>query len=401
MKRKSIIALLLVFVCLLSACAGNKDTNITDNNESSYTPDQSKDPVVESAYSDYGLFPVEYLYDEDDENYTIFKEVQGSITNIEHGGTFPAFLVGTTFYIQEYGQIIKLIELNETPDDILYFDSIELGDNLYSYFDGKITNYDPTHTTRFENIEFNPKTDFISKLGMSSFFFLTSKQEDGTYLNKYYEGADGNEMSLHNEQIIDEFENAMGDTLNIKDVVVLKDKYNGYMIYCITEDNELYKLGNSSRHTFEMSSKTPIVTDVQNVYAPDTISTALVTPIYSKLYDNTTLYSVACGEDLFDTEDNIEISFMLPDGHKTEEIKSISDLNGKLVVIFDNNDVYVSEEILDTREAAYSFVKLDGISKLMNEGKVKDIAGTTLSARGDNLYVLMNDGILYYYEFRL
>lgn len=50
----------------------------------------------------------------------------------------------------------------------------------------------------------------------------------------------------------------------------------------------------------------------------------------------------------------------------------------------------------------YELRRLENISNKLKNVKIAEITGTTLSILlVDNIYILMNDGVLYYYEFEL
>ena len=387
-----------------------KDDSFLDSSNHTETSDyapsddgdlETNEKVEKSPYESFEIFPVENLYAPDKENYKIIKEFQGSISAIEQGLGIPVFLVKNKVYREEFGNIVEILELNEEPDDIFYFNSLELGESLFSYFDGKITRYSRVEIS-FENIEFNEETDFIPEMGGSSYFFLISKQSDNTYLNQYYEASKGKDMALYSEQIVEEFRTSKSVAIDVKAILALRNRYHGYSVYCLTANNELYEVGNVSRRVFEMNTSKPMLTDVKTVYAPAGLAMELTSPVYSKIGgSDTVVYSTVMGEKITTRDDEVEVSFILPDGHNAEEIETIFDVKDKLVYVFHNGDTYITDEISSTDEKAYELRKLENISNLMKDGKVVEITGTTTSILvGENIYILMNDGVLYYYEVR-
>lgn len=206
------------------------------------------------------------------------------------------------------------------------------------------------------------------------------------------------EIEFYGQDQVEGYETADLNPINVKKIIPLKSNMYGYRVYIITDNGELYCADSGSVIQGQMAMETsnPIASNVENVLSPSDVGNNLTLPVYSKIGDTSALYSEVPGADLIDTSDNLEISFVLPDGHTAAEVKDIIQVSDKLVFIFNNGDTYYTDDIQDEEQTSYEMNKLDDISSLNSEGSILDMAGAT--AMDDNIYILMKDGKLYYKE---
>ena len=414
-NKRNIIILICVILIIVIACIiggkliGNKNENsnsnsmgssnndVNDNSDNS-TKDNSNNVIESDEYESSEILLVENLYDEDNETYRAIKEIQGKISAIGDTGDFPVLLEEKTLYLNSYGTLKSVIEFSETPDEILFFDNMNIGENVFFYKDGKISCYDLDSEARFENIDFDTKTDFIPEIKSSASLYIISKTSEG-YTIKYYGKENSSKpLELYSEKSLEEIITKDGEKIDMKELVVIKNNIYGYSIYCITNDNDVYQVDEIEKDSIEMATKAPIITNVDKIYQIPNVGTNLTLPIYSKIGDETAVYSGAPGASLMDTSDNFEISFTMPDGHKASEIKDIFQVSGSLIFVFENGDTYITDEIEEEDKNIYEMTKLEAISELNSEGKIVDMAGSEIF--NDNIYILMDNGKLYYSEVK-
>ena len=206
------------------------------------------------------------------------------------------------------------------------------------------------------------------------------------------------EIEFYGQDRVEGYETADLNPINVKKIIPLKSNMYGYRVYIITDSGELYCADSGSviQGQMTMETSSPIASNVENVLSPSDVGNNLTLPVYSKIGDTSALYSEVPGADLIYTSDNLEISFVLPDGHTAAEVKDIIQVSDKLVFIFNNGDTYYTDDIQDEEQTSYEMNKLDDISSLNSEGSILDMAGAT--AMDDNIYILMKDGKLYYKE---
>lgn len=395
MKR---IILAVTILLILTGCDKTKQ-QLDDNN-----PNLKNEEVV-GKYETENIKLLNRQYNSkynEEENIAFLDEVQGHITHIDNGGTSPIIVANNKLYFAEYGFYMEKASFPSTPDSILFFDNMTIGENVYYFKDDKISLYsaDGDGGVFFDNIEFNKDTDFVIELGLSSYFFMMTKK-DNSYNIKYYERDERtNQIELYSEKVLRRVETPDYNEIEFEDFIVITSNRYGYCLYVITDDNDVYWVDEvNSNGTITTSTKTPYITNVDKIFASADVGNNLPLPIYSKIGDSTNLYSGSPGNDIFDTSDNLEISFQIPDNHTTKEIKDIFQISDYLVFVFNNGDVYITDEIEKEDKDNYEMKKLDDITKLNNEGKVIDMAGS--SVMDNNLYLLMDDGKLYYKEIEL
>lgn len=408
MKRNRVIAALLAVGLLLSlaGCAGGDVSNekedipaITDteNVQPEVGPTDPETPAAEFE-TEY-IRPLEELYAGDEEDFAHIQALQGHITQIDNGGTAPVFVAEGKLYIAPYGEYEEKVTFPDTPDDILFFDSLNRGESVYYLKGGSLSLYDAAYGEgpMFTDIPFDPETDFIAKLGSDSYFFLVSETTDGYVIRYYLRDDESGEMQLDSEIPLSEIENREFEDTAIAGLIALPGKQNGYSIYLLTTSGELYVVDDiNTNGEIHVNTAAPSLSGVERVFAPADAGNLLTVPIYSRPGDEKAVYSGVPGESLADVEDNLEISFPMPGDHTALEIRDIFQISDRLAFVFDNGDVYVSGEISDTEAAAYELEKLEDVSELNRMGDILDMAGA--SVRDDNLYLLMSDGEIYYRE---
>lgn len=392
--KKNLPILILVILLVITGCGKKENANANSQNNMAF-----------GKYETESIKLLNKLYDEE-ENIEFLNEVQGHITHIDNGGTAPVIVANNKFFSTDFGIYSQKIKFPNKPSSIIFFDSPEIGESVYYINKNKINLYEAdkkTDNVVFENIDFNKDTDFIPEESWGSTLNIVRKN-DNNYIVKYYEiNNDTNKLEFHSQSVLNRVQTSYGDELiGDKLNVVISNKY-GYCVYFITKNNEAYWINEayvsvgkySSVGGLRATSKTPYLTNVDKIYASADVGNNLSRPIYSKIGEQEVLYSYVPGSDILDSSDDLEISFQLPDGHKASEIKDIFQVSDYLVFVIDNN-VYITDEIQAKSRNTYDMKKLEDISKLNNTGKIVDMAGA--STLNNNIYVLMDDGKIYYQE---
>ncbi len=399
---KKVLSLLLAAMLALSAvsCSGDRDDTDSPADVSVAGEDaagaagEGSDEATTGEFETEAIKLINGLYDEEDVKR--IEAIQGHITHIDNGGTFPVLIADNTVYSEDYGTLKEKFSLPATPDSIVYFDNISIGENLLYFKNGKLSLYPADeYGIRFTDMEFNEETDFVGEIGMSSFFYIVRKKNDG-YILEYYENDDGNgAFVLESQKPLEIVETSDVKELSVKEIIPLHSNSSGYCVYILTESNDVYELDSvNSNGSLTMTSSSSIASNVDKIIAPADVTTYLTMPIYSKVGDGTRLYSGAPGADLMETSDNFEIAFVLPDGHTPEEVTDVFRASDKLVFIFANGDTYCTDDIEKEEQTSYDMTKLADVSQLKADGTILDMAGAT--TLDDNLYMLMSDGKLYY-----
>ena len=396
-----LLAALLAFT--VAGCSGDPDDARSTGNapssagtdaagESSAGDGNGQGEAAAGEFETEEIKLIDGLYDEEDVER--IHSIQGHITHIDNGGTFPVLLADNKVYSEDYGTLKEIISLPETPDDILYFDSSSIGENLLCFKDGKISLYPAKeYGIGFTGLTFNAETDFVGEIGTSSFFNLVRREDDGYHI-AYYEKEDENgTFTLKSQKPLKAVETPDVEALSVKEIIPLRSNSDGYCVYVLTDSNDVYEIGNvNSNGKMTTVSSAPLASNVDTVLAP--AETYLTVPIYSKAGDTANLYSAAPGASLTDASDNSEVSFVLPDSHTPSEVSDIFRVSDKLVFVFANGDTYFTDDIEKEDRTSYEMVKLDDVSQFHADGAIRDMAGAEVM--DDNLYMLMSDGKLYY-----
>lgn len=393
-----IITVLIIVIGLTIFLFINNKQDNTDEIKTHISVQDTKDPITSGQYENSEIFLAENSYNETDKNYNTLKEIQGKISSIHMASTFPVILSENNFYIQSHGILSKKLSFDQTPNNLQYFDSRTYGHTVFEFYNGKVNCFDVDSGTLFKNIEFNPDTDYISEVDLSLSFFILSKQENGYIIKHYYKEDDT--CKLIEETTLENFKNSNLENISVKEIVSLPSPRYGYVIYCITNQNEAYIVKDADSSTLKMETSTPLITNVNKILMPSNPSTDVSLPIYSKIGDELKVYSGTMGKSLTDFSDDFEISFIMPDSHRASEIKEILNCSNSLVFVFNNGDTYITDEIDRKKEnhTTYEMRKLETISKLNSEGKILDMEGCT--GFFDKIYLLMNDKKLYYMDVK-
>ena len=350
--------------------------------------------VTAGEFETEGIKLINGLYDEEDA--ALIDSLQGHITHIDNGGTFPVLIADNKVYSEDYGALKEMFSLPAAPDSVIYFDNSSIGENILYFKGGKLSLYPADeYGIRFADIDFNEETDFVGEIGMSSFFNIVRKENDG-YIIDYYEDDDGSgAFALKSQKPLGTVETSDVEVLSVKEIIPLRSNSSGYYVYVLTDSNDVYALDSvNSNGSMTMMSAEPIVSNAEMIIAPADVTTYLTVPIYSKIGDSANLYSGAPGDSLTETSDNFEITFVLPDGHTPSEVADVFRVSDKLVFVFANGDTYFTDDIEKEDRTSYEMAKLEDISPLKADGSILDMAGATTF--DDNLYMLMSDGKLYY-----
>lgn len=123
--KKLIIVLALLLVSLSVAGCGSSDQPTDDSSKDAGNGTEAAAGEFESE--DIKL--INGLYDEED--LELINSIQGNITHIDNGGTFPVLVANDKVYTEDYGTLKEFVSLNAAPDSILYFDNVEIGQNIF------------------------------------------------------------------------------------------------------------------------------------------------------------------------------------------------------------------------------------------------------------------------------
>ena len=380
-----------------STASSTESSNTVSSDDVSYT--ESSETVSDESQStslSENIIRLEELYEDDDERHTLIEGLQGKIKYIEQDGTSLVFLADNKLYVSKYSTLSSQIELPDNPQWIQYFDNLNIGGNLYYYADNKISLYNNYGDFRFKDIDFNIETD-CAYTSLGNALFVLSEQSDG-YMIKHYEVDDEHTVTSYEENMLTEYKNSNGEDITdqIKEVKVIPSNEDGFALYCITKNNELYCVSSIHTTSLVMTTAEPVITNIDELYVSSYMATYMATPIYSKVGDETTVYSMAPGASLSESEDNLEISFLMPDGHVPSEIKEVSESYGMLIFVFSNGDTYITNEIEDDKQTEYQMTRLDEISELNADGKVIDMVGGG-SVLEKYIYLLTDTNELYAY----
>lgn len=411
MKKKLFISMLCASMLFSCAACGSNPTS-TENasdvtTESANHSDQDYMETMESSeeesalvssdeeQSDTAIIRAEELYEDDDENRALMESLQGKIQFLDQSDVSVMMYAENKVYTNKYSDIITVAELGEQPEWIQYFENVNVTERVLYYANGKINCYKNSGVD-FADIDFDPETDFIAGMGMGS-LYVASRQDNGYVMKGYEENND--EWVLQSENLITRFENNMGDDISaeIKDILVVLGNVNGYEVYCRTNDNALYRVDRAREDGFYMTTSDPIAANVESIYGVASSTTNTV-PIHSKAGDENAVYAASHGRSMASNDDDFEITFMMPDGHKPDEIKDIFEANSSIVFVFENGDTYITDEIEEIERDTYEMKKLEEISALNSEGKIIDMSGDASSLFSKNIYILMDTNELYYYE---
>lgn len=406
---KKILSLLCAVILAVSVvgCGGNAQEAVSIPDESipeaDVNPDtdmgsssEGENEPIETSNGEFETEEIKLIDDLYDTDTELIDTIQGNITNIDNGGTFPVLIADNKVYADNYGTLKEFLTLPAEPDDIIYFSNSSIGENLLYFKDGKLSLFPFNgYGIQFTNIDFAAATDFVGEIGTSSYFNIV-RQDDTGYVIEYYENnGEGSEFSLESQKPLKSVETPDVEGLTVKQIVPLKSNNNSYSVYVLTDNNDIYALdGVNSDGSMTVLTSEPIASGVELIIAPSDISTYLTTPLYSKMGDNTALYSEVSGASLIDTSDNFEVTFVLPDDHTPSEVADVFRVSDKLVFVFSNGDTYFTDDIEKDGQSAYEMTKLEEVSKLNADGTILDMAGA--STFDNNLYILMSDGKLYY-----
>ncbi len=411
----SVIGILLLGGVTVAAVAGISSTKeyndqITEESyvENDYTEERTENENVgaeeeseemlneTSAYEDGDILPAEKLFSEGEEAYTKMESLQGQIVALD-GASEPTFMAGNTTYTIAYSTLLE----NSVAENAAWmrcFDSLDYGRTILVYtIESKLSAYKESGEPIFVDLDYNDETDFIADLSLSTLHII--RRQGNEYIIFYYDFEDDGTLTLIEQNVITEYvyEDGTGVSEGIKELVVVPSSVNvtGNRIYYLSDNNNWYIVENCiGRGKLEMDD-TPLLTNIDRMYYDNSVwQTA--SPIYAKVGDTTRIYTKIMGEDWTSDEDNAEISFVLPDGYTTNDIKNILGSVDCPMIEFTNGDVYYAEEIDDEVAAEYTFTKLETVSELNASGKIIQMVGPFWM--DDTLYILMDDNKLYYLE---
>lgn len=384
-----VVLSLTLVSCKVEAPNGNYSTEST--NSVVATPDSTTE-IIKDEFETENIHLAEGVFKDNENNFKLINSSQGSITFLDNGNTFPAFVSNNKLYINSYGKLTSYFELEDNPDEILFFNNNNYGYNLFTFKDNKISHLSESSGSTFKNIKFNPEEDFIFDVKIDDSFNVVSRDDTGLIINNYKKNS--NNTYEFTESYSAEFYDVKENSIDIVKTQVVKSSTYGYMLYCYTKDNEIYTASSISQGKILMTSSTPVATDVNKIIACSDIATRLSCPIYHKIDDEKQLHAKVYGKSLSKTDDDLDISFVIPDEHKIEEIVNVFSCSDSIVFIFNNGDVYITSELDEFKTETYKMKKLEEVSKLNAENKIVSLSGCRII--DDNIYFLLENGKIYY-----
>ncbi len=356
-----------------------------------------------SPYEDAGILPAEKLFNEDEEAYTSIESIQGQIVALGSAANRPVFMTGDTVYSISFLASALIEDLSvENVAWMKCVDSLIYGKIILVYTsEGKLSAYNEVGEPIFVDLDYNDETDVIVELDLSILQMI--RPQGNEYEIFYYECDDAGRLTLIKQNVITEYTHYVIDTEYTEYaaqsgelVVIPSSAYaTGRQIYYLTPNNDWYAIEEFMSNGKVAMWDKPVLTNVSRVYYDNSIWRT-GGPIYAKAGDNAKIYAKIIGDNWISSEDDIEISFILPDGHTTEDIKNILGSEDYPMIEFTNGDVYCAEEIDEEIPAEYTFTKLEAVSELNAEGKIVQMVGPIWQS--DILYILMDDNKVYYIE---
>lgn len=406
---RKIICLLLCFIMVfsLTACSGNEKPETQE----SETPTQhvtlpqvydepqdgNDDETIEDALDELNDAIIRYedIFKDNAELQKTIKELQGKFTSIFNGTSNISFIANNKWYkIDELRQ--QLEEVAEIPEDATFiqrFDNMEIGENLIVYAganSGLLKTIEDSGKTAYENIEFNIMRDIIIQDGMNESFHILTPTENG-YIAKYYNFDSDRIVKYNSEKAIEKILLADDNELTeAGELVCLLTDTWGFSLFFISENGDVYEIRDVTGNALKTTTVEPIIKNAERVL-DELRAPYLTTPMYTKVNDAKAAYAMAYGESLFDKEDDIEITFTLPEAYETAEIKITLTCGHRIIFMFSDNSVYITEEIEQTRTEPYELKKLEAISKMTEANEVLELASVR-NAYGAHIYMLNTKG---------
>lgn len=413
--NRVLCVLLCVVLCLSMVACGCRTGEVVDNVVSSEdfssisdetywvdnTLDLNEEPNtsdVVDTYASYNLTRWDQEIMFGDLRHPELSEYMGSVSEIYPNVSELQFRVGEDIYGFNYGELEKqytLFESNSTAYTVSsgYFSQLVFEDAE------SVNCFDIDGGCFFKGLELG-ELDKIIDYGFSTVHVVFG--ESGNYTVKTYVIQEDRSVAFESEYPVVGY--SIGGYTDLEEPI--KSEYwfrtdvNPWELYVVTENGHLYMFNNIElgykEYKFCVGKNYTNATDVDKVYGSVTAGVGHYAPVYSKVGDNTSLYTLVSGESIWETEDDIEIRLVLPDGYTTTSVQDIIGCSDSIVIEFNGGSLYAINGIDSYSGGEYTAEFISGLSELNADGKVRSIEGMWYSS--NRLYVLLIDGVVYYID---
>ena len=388
--RKILYGLLcFIMVFTMTACAGNGNIETTESTE----------PITLPQVGDESIKRFEDMYDAESEIHKQIENLQGKFEAIFPGTTDISFITDDAWHrINESGDAIeKITDMPAETAFVQRFDNAIDGENLIIYEGtntGRIMQVKNTGEIKFSDVEFNIMMDTILNDNANSMYVL-HPTETG-YEAKHYVRNENQETVMAHEETIQTIMLPNGDTFQESgDLLCILTDTKCFSVYLITEKNDVYAIETINGNAMVTSTNEPIVKNAERIMSEFAIP-YVTSPVFAQVDDIANLYITVSGEDLLDTNDDTVVKIKMPDGHTTEDITGAIDCGRRIIFIFSDNTVHMTDIIESNRVDDYELTKLDVISEMAANQQILQLA-TTKDQYGASIYMLTADGEILVY----
>lgn len=409
---RTIIVLLIVIILFAFAFSDNsvksdKEDNQTVSQNTSQIEKPNRTQEIEKIeiqqkikddldnYRSETLLPIEELYKNEDV-YKKAKATQGLIEDITVNGTSPMILVGKNVYEVDSETFLPAYKVEESVTTLSFYNSMQAGNQLLiNTSENLYTSIGKDGELFFKDLVLNENECIYSILngGLTT---ITIPQK-GNIKVKYYNIADDASVKLSETVTVWQYELNNNKNIKIKNTISTNaDIGTGYYIYCISNGNGLYRATGCMRlsSALLMETSEAIANNVENVYAPATIGFFTTCPVYSEIQNDKMVFTNVAGKDLANSEDDVKISFELPENYTTKNIKNVFGCGNALLFEFDDKSIFASEQIDQTSSKSYKLEHMTELTLLNQEGVIKKICGT--NSAENHIYILLTNNKLYF-----
>ena len=187
---------------------------------------------------------------------------------------------------------------------------------------------------------------------------------------------------------------------SIKSEYWFRSDVNAWELYVVTESGNLYmfndvELGFES-YRFCVGQKYTVAADVDKIYGSVTSGVKHYAPVFSKIDDTTSLYTLVPCESIWNPEDDEVVKINIPTGYSTEDVKNIIGCRKSIVIEFNDGAIYSANSISYDHGGEYIAEIMSGLSELNKNHRVVSMTG--LWYTDNRLFVLLDDGAVYFID---
>ena len=405
--KRVLCVLLCVVLCLSMVACGSKTEEVVSEDETYWVDD-----TISGLVSD-DLSPSESVGESDDFGLVRWDEelmwgdilhpelsdYMGSVSGIYSNVNDLQFKVGADIYGFNYGELEKQYTLSEAGSVVYTVSNAYFSQLIFEVSEGGIVNcFDSNGDCLFKGLKLK-EVERILDCGSSYVYVVAG--EKGNYTVKLYCIQEDKSVVLEDELPVVGY--SVGDYVDMEESV--KEEYwfrsdvSPWELYVVTENGHLYMFNDVDigyrEYKFCIGKNFSNVSDVDEVFGSVTSGVEHYAPVYSKVGDDASLYTLISGESLWDTEDDVEVKIAIPNGYSTANVRKVIGCVDSIVIMFDDYSVYVVNDI-DGRSGEYTAEIISGLTELNEDGKLLDIEGMWYAI--DRIYVLLVDGVVYYID---